>query len=40
MVSTFLSYHVDSYVNAVADCLAKAGDAPSGQPPIPHLPGT
>ena len=38
MVSTFSSFHVDSYVNAVADCLAKAGDAPSGQTPLPPLP--
>jgi hypothetical protein len=34
VVSAVLADHLDSYVDALAKCLAAAGDAPSGQPPI------
>jgi hypothetical protein len=40
VVSALLHYHLDADVNALATCLGKAGDAPSGQKPIPKLPGT
>lgn len=34
VVSAVLADHLDPYVNAIAKCLAAAGNAPSGQHPI------
>ena len=34
VVSAVLADHLDSYVDALAKCVAAAGDAPSGQQPI------
>jgi hypothetical protein len=34
VVSSLLAYHVTPYVNALAKCLAAAGNQPSGQKPI------